>query len=108
MADILTRILEAPPTAYILSFGGLGLTLLLALNFLHAKLAFSQRVWGLATLGCGAGGGILIQLAGFVKPPSGNPLIDLALAAFFGAFTAAAASSFSAVDLRATLSKTKD
>jgi len=106
MSDILDLIVKNPATNYILSFGGLGLVLFLALNSLHKNFTLSERGWGLATLGTGAVGGILLQAGGLVTLP-GSGLISHVLAAFIGATTASAAAGFSSVDLRATIVKPK-
>jgi hypothetical protein len=106
MSDILNLVLENSATQYILSFGGLGLVLFLALNSLHKNFTLSERGWGFATLGVGAVGGILLQAAGLVALP-GNSIVGHALAAFVGAASASAAAGFSALDLRATITKPK-
>jgi hypothetical protein len=106
MSDILKLILENIATQYIISFGGLGLVLFLALNSLHKNFRLSEREWGLATLGVGAVGGVLLQAGGLVALP-GNGTVGYALAAFVGAASASAAAGFSAIDLRATISKPK-
>jgi peptidoglycan/LPS O-acetylase OafA/YrhL len=107
MGDLLHRLADNPATAYILSFGGLGLLLNLALNWAHSRFGFSDRVWGLATLLCGAVGGLLMQEAGFISMPGDHDFVAHALAVFVGAAAAAAAASFSAVDLRATMTRAK-
>ena len=106
MSDILTRILDNPATQYILSFGGLGLVLFLALNSLHKNFTLSERGWGFATLGAGAVGGVLLQAGGLAVLP-GDGIVGHVLAAFVGAASASAAAGFSAVDLRSTISKPK-
>lgn len=107
MSDILTRIVDNPATAYIISFGGLGLLIMLALNSAHKFFEFSEKAWGFATLGAGAVGGILLQSGGLVTIP-GKGWVVHAVAAFIGAACAAAAAGFSAVDLRRTIAKPKD
>jgi len=103
MTDIMTAILSHPATGYILSFGGLGVVLLLAINGMHKRFKLSERTWGVLTLVCGAIGGVMLQDVGLVSLPGGGNIMAQALAAFMGACTAAAASAFSAVDLRKTI-----
>jgi len=105
---VLEQILSNPVTGYILSFGSLGLGLMLALNALHKAFALSDKAWGALTLLCGAIGGLLLQAVGLVSLPGGSPLAVYTLAVFVGAMCAAAAAGFSAVDLRATILKQKD
>jgi hypothetical protein len=101
MEGILDKVLGHPATAYILGFGGLSLLLMLGLNSAHKFFTLSQRGWGLATLGAGAIGGLLIHITDLVTLPSNGGLGGYALAAFVGASAAVAATGFSAIDLRA-------
>ena len=100
--SILDRIISNPATAYFLSFGGLGVVLLLALNGLHRHFILTERTWGLLTLATGAVGGVLLQAGGLVTIP-GTGMVAHVAAAFAGAATASAAAGFSAIDLRKTL-----
>lgn len=106
MSEILTKILDNPATAYILSFGGLGFLISLALNSAHKFFKPSERAWGFATLAVGALGGVLLQAAGLVTLP-GVGVVGYVLSAFVGAACSAAAAGFSAVDLRRTITKAK-
>ena len=107
MTEILTKIIESPATNYILSFGGLGVVLMLALNSLHRKFKLSERAWGLITLASGAVGGVLFEMGGLVALP-GSDTVSYVLSGFIGAVTAAASAGFSAVDLRSTITKSKE
>jgi len=108
MVEIFERLLAYPATNYILSFGSLGVLILLALNGMHKNFQLTERTWGLITLATGIVGGLLIQAGGLIALPAGAPLLANLLAAFMGAATAAAAAGFSAVDLRDTMRKPKD
>lgn len=108
MQDILKTIIDNPATAYLLSYGGLGLVLNLALNWAHKQFTMTDRMAGLATLASGAVGGLLLQETGLVNLPGDHNFMSYALAAFVGGVTAAAAASFSAIDLRATMTKAKE
>ena len=81
---------------------------MLGLNTLHKAFHLSDRAWGIVTILCGAVGGVLLQNTGLVSLPGGSALATNTLAVFVGAACAAAAAGFSAVDLRATLSKPKE
>lgn len=105
MADILDRILGNPVTGYILSFGGLGILLTLALNSINKFFSISHRALGLLTIACGAVGGMLIHLGGLVTLPVSKGAVGLSVAAFFGAATAFAAAGFSDLDLRSAFKK---
>jgi len=108
MQDVLEKILSNPATAYLLSYGGLGLVLNLALNWAHKQFTLTDRMAGLATLATGAVGGLLLQETGLVSLPGDHNAMSYALAAFVGGATAAAAASFSAIDMRASFTKSKD
>ena len=106
MGDILTRVLDNPATSYILSFGGLGLVLVLAINGLHKYFKLPERTWGLLILLSGAIGGTLLQEVGFVSLPGGSTIVSHLLSAIIGSACAAAAAGFSSVDLRSTFKST--
>jgi len=108
MQEILKAITDSPATAYLLSYGGLGLVLNLALNWAHKQFTLTDRFAGLATLGSGAVGGLLLQETHLVNLPGDHNVMSYLLAAFVGGATAAAAASLSAVDMRATVAKAKD
>jgi len=105
MNDLLTKILASPATAYLLSFGGLGILLVLALNSLHRFFKLSERAWGVLLLLSGAVGGLLLCETGLVTLPGNHGWEGHLLSLVVGAATAAAAAGFSQVDLRRIIKK---